>query len=249
MSTGWRECPGAAQCPSGSECFAEAARQRAAEADVVVVNTHLYATSLAMSEAELLPAHDLVVFDEAHELEDIASAAFGFDLSQARLVALARMARPLVADSAVVAGLEDGRCCSAVRSGLIGTRPWHGRWRRTWRRVLGLLRARQPFAGGTAQGWRTGVGGSGAGGGSGGGAGGGSGAGGDKVAPGARALRAQKAAALLVDELNGILSCPKDRWRGSKALSMRRCCGWRRSTWARLLRSGFGTTRTPRRPS
>ncbi len=87
VSTGWRECPGAAQCPSGGECFAEAARRRAGEADVVVVNTHLYATSLAIKEADLLPPHDLVVFDEAHELEDIVSAAFGFDLSQARLVA------------------------------------------------------------------------------------------------------------------------------------------------------------------
>lgn len=107
VSTGWRECPGAAQCPSGGECFAEAARRRAAEADVVVVNTHLYATSLAIKEAELLPPHDMVVFDEAHELEDIASAAFGFDLSQPRLVALARLARPVVTDSSVVAAVED----------------------------------------------------------------------------------------------------------------------------------------------
>jgi ATP-dependent DNA helicase DinG len=107
VSTGWRECPGAAQCPSGGGCFAEAARRRAAEADVVVVNTHLYATSLAIKEAELLPAHDVVVFDEAHELEDIASAALGFDLNQARLVALARLARPLGVDASAVAALED----------------------------------------------------------------------------------------------------------------------------------------------
>ena len=44
------------------------------QADVVIVNTHLYATALATG-GELLPPHDLVVFDEAHELEDIASAA------------------------------------------------------------------------------------------------------------------------------------------------------------------------------
>jgi len=73
----------------------------------VVVNTHLYATSLAIKEAELLPAHDVVVFDEAHELEDIASAALGFDLNQARLVALARLARPLGVDASAVAALED----------------------------------------------------------------------------------------------------------------------------------------------
>lgn len=108
VSTGWRECPGAAQCPSGGECFAEAARRRAGEADVVVVNTHLYATSLSIKEADLLPPHDLVVFDEAHELEDIVSAAFGFDLSQARLVALARSARALVADASVAGDVEDG---------------------------------------------------------------------------------------------------------------------------------------------
>jgi ATP-dependent DNA helicase DinG len=108
VSTGWRECPGAAQCPSGGECFAEAARRRASEADVVVVNTHLYATSLSIKEAELLPPHDLVVFDEAHELEDIVSAAFGFDLSQARLVALARSARALVANASLASDLEDG---------------------------------------------------------------------------------------------------------------------------------------------
>ncbi len=108
VSTGWRECPGAAQCPSGGECFAEAARRRAGEADVVVVNTHLYATSLSIKEAELLPPHDLVVFDEAHELEDIVSAAFGFDLSQGRLVAVARSARALVADASVASDVEDG---------------------------------------------------------------------------------------------------------------------------------------------
>jgi ATP-dependent DNA helicase DinG len=108
VSTGWRECPGASQCPSGGECFAEAARRRAGEADVVVVNTHLYATSLSIKEAELLPPHDLVVFDEAHELEDIVSAAFGFDLSQARLVALARSARALVANASVASDMEDG---------------------------------------------------------------------------------------------------------------------------------------------
>jgi ATP-dependent DNA helicase DinG len=108
VSTGWRECPGAAQCPSGGECFAEAARRHAGEADVVVVNTHLYATSLSIKEAELLPPHDLVVFDEAHELEDIVSAAFGFDLSQARLVALARSARALVANASVANEMEEG---------------------------------------------------------------------------------------------------------------------------------------------
>ncbi len=101
VSVGPRDCPGAARCPAGDECFAEAARKQAGEADVVVVNTHLYAAHLA-SGGEVLPPHDLVVFDEAHELEDIASASLGFDLAGGRVHALARAARPLLDDAATV---------------------------------------------------------------------------------------------------------------------------------------------------
>lgn len=107
VSTNWRECPGASRCPQGETCFAEAARRRASEVDVVVVNTHLYATSLAIKDADVLPEHDIVIFDEAHELEEIASGAFGFDLSQPRLVALARLARGMIDDPTVAANLED----------------------------------------------------------------------------------------------------------------------------------------------
>jgi len=51
------------QLPSGSRCFAEAAREQAAAADVVVVNTHLYGAHLASGRA-VLPDHEVVVFDE-----------------------------------------------------------------------------------------------------------------------------------------------------------------------------------------
>lgn len=122
VSVGARDCPGAAKCPSGRDCFAEAARSRAAAADVVVVNTHLYAAHLA-SHGELLPPHDVVVFDEAHELEDIASASFGVELSPGRFTALARSARPLVADPALVESADDaGRLVGAALSPLLGRR-------------------------------------------------------------------------------------------------------------------------------
>jgi ATP-dependent DNA helicase DinG len=107
VSVGSTECPGANRCPLGDVCFAELARQRAAVADVVVVNTHLYATHLASGGA-VLPAHDVVVFDEAHELEDVASSTLGLELAPGRLFALARNAKPLVADSAVIEALDDG---------------------------------------------------------------------------------------------------------------------------------------------
>jgi len=80
LSTASTDCPGAARCPAGADCFAERARRRAEEAAVVVVNSHLYGAHLA-SGGHVLPDHDLVVFDEAHELEDIASSALGAEIS------------------------------------------------------------------------------------------------------------------------------------------------------------------------
>ena len=95
LSVGPRECPGAFRCPSGSRCFAEAARARAAAADVVVVNTHLYGAHLASGGA-VLPDHDVVVFDEAHELEEVMTSSLGVELSPGRLRALVALARPVL---------------------------------------------------------------------------------------------------------------------------------------------------------
>ena len=97
VSVNAMECPGAAKCPSGSDCFAEAAKEKAALSEVVVVNTYLYATHLATG-GHILPDHDIVVFDEAHELEDVAASNLGLELSAGRFRSLARMARPLVDD-------------------------------------------------------------------------------------------------------------------------------------------------------
>jgi len=116
VSVSSRECPGASECPAAKACFTEAARRRAGEADVVVVNTHLYAAHLALGEeAELLPPHDVVVFDEAHEVEDIVSAAFGTELGAGRLGGLARASRQLVgAETADALGEAAGRLGAAL---------------------------------------------------------------------------------------------------------------------------------------
>ena len=95
VSTSARECPGAFRCPSGRECFAEEARSRAAEADVVVVNTHLYGAHLASGGA-VLPAHDFVVFDEAHEVEEVMTDTLGVDIGPGRFRALAVGARAFI---------------------------------------------------------------------------------------------------------------------------------------------------------
>jgi len=95
VSVGPRECPGAFNCPSGGRCFAEAARDRAAAADVVVVNTHLYGAHLASGGA-VLPEHDVVVFDEAHQLEEVMTSSLGVELTPGRFRSLVTAARALV---------------------------------------------------------------------------------------------------------------------------------------------------------
>jgi ATP-dependent DNA helicase DinG len=105
LSVGPRDCPGAFRCPSGNNCFAERARAEAAEADIVVVNTHLYGAHLASGGA-VLPPHDVVVFDEAHEVESVMTASLGAEITPGRFGSLATAARPLLrgSDAAGVVG-------------------------------------------------------------------------------------------------------------------------------------------------
>jgi ATP-dependent DNA helicase DinG len=91
VSVGSEECPGAQACPSGSNCFAEAAYERAREADVIVVNLHLLGAHVA-SGGFVLPEHDVVIVDEAHETEDVLSAALGVVMTPGRVAAVARLA-------------------------------------------------------------------------------------------------------------------------------------------------------------
>jgi ATP-dependent DNA helicase DinG len=95
VSVGPRECPGAFNCPQGSRCFTELARNHAAEADVVVVNLHLLGSHLA-SGGLVLPEHDAVVIDEVHELESVMTQSLGVELTATRARTLASQARALL---------------------------------------------------------------------------------------------------------------------------------------------------------
>ncbi len=106
VSVGSDECPGADNCPLGDPCFAERARRRASAADVVVVNTHLYGLHVA-SDGAILPEHDVVVFDEAHGLEDIMSDTVGAELSPGRFTALAAVVRRILEDPKLVGGIAE----------------------------------------------------------------------------------------------------------------------------------------------
>ncbi|MGH9229660.1 MAG: ATP-dependent DNA helicase, partial [Acidimicrobiales bacterium] len=98
VSTTARDCPGAHRCPRGDDCFTEAARARAAEADVVVVNQHLYGLDLA-SDGAILPDHDVAIIDEAHQVDDVISATAGVELAAGRFAHLARTLRGILADA------------------------------------------------------------------------------------------------------------------------------------------------------
>ena len=84
------------ECPNAKECFVTAARREAQAADVVVVNHHLFFADVMLRDtgiAELLPACNTVIFDEAHQLPETASLFFGENVSTGQLLDLARDAR------------------------------------------------------------------------------------------------------------------------------------------------------------
>ena len=90
LTVGSETCLGQ-KCPRYGDCFVVRARQRAAEADVVIVNHHLFFADLALRErdkAELLPDYNAVIFDEAHNLEEIAGNFFGMSVSSWRILDL-----------------------------------------------------------------------------------------------------------------------------------------------------------------
>ncbi len=98
-------------CPHYSECYVLKARRAAIEADVLVVNHHLFFADLALREegfGELLPGSHAVVFDEAHQIPDIATRFFGVSVSSGQLRELAR--------DALVAYRAEADDCASLES-------------------------------------------------------------------------------------------------------------------------------------
>ena len=84
------------ECPNHKECFVLHARSEAMKADIVVVNHHLFFADVMLRDegvAELLPACNTVIFDEAHQLPETASLFFGENLSTSQLLDLAQDTR------------------------------------------------------------------------------------------------------------------------------------------------------------
>lgn len=97
--TAWRqvsvtalECLGAAKCPMASECFSEQVREDSQKADIVVTNHAMLALSTT-GQNTVLPEHDVVIVDEAHELAQRVTTAVSGELSVASIEAAARTVR------------------------------------------------------------------------------------------------------------------------------------------------------------
>ncbi|GGS43399.1 ATP-dependent DNA helicase [Actinokineospora fastidiosa] len=95
VSVSARECLGVSKCPIGSDCFAERARAEAGKADIVVTNHALLAID-ALQGYQVLPEHDVVVVDEAHELVDRVTSVATGELSAASVGIAARRVGRLV---------------------------------------------------------------------------------------------------------------------------------------------------------
>ena len=99
VSVSAQECIGAQRCPFGSRCFAERARDAAARADIVVTNHALLAID-ATSDIDVLPEHDVVIVDEAHDLVDRVTSATTGELSGPAVDTAARRAGRLTESAA-----------------------------------------------------------------------------------------------------------------------------------------------------
>lgn len=80
-------------CPNHKQCFVMEARKRVLSADIIVINHHLFFADVMLRDeglAELLPACNTVIFDEAHQLPDVASLFFGESVSTGQILMLAR---------------------------------------------------------------------------------------------------------------------------------------------------------------
>ena len=117
VSVSARECLGAQRCPFGTECFAERARDEAGEADVVVTNHALLAID-ALEDFQVLPEHDVVIIDEAHELVDRVTSVATAELSAQAVEITARRCGRLIEDDLADRLKEAGEALSPILTDL-----------------------------------------------------------------------------------------------------------------------------------
>jgi len=109
------------ECEAYEDCFVTRARARAQEADLVLVNHHLFFADLSMRTSragvEVLPEYEAAIFDEAHALQDVATEYFGLSVSSWRIEELARDAQRAAGDRPDLAALLKSRTAELERAG------------------------------------------------------------------------------------------------------------------------------------
>jgi ATP-dependent DNA helicase DinG len=135
VSVSARECLGASRCPVGDDCFAEKARAEAGRADVVVTNHALLAID-ALEGRPVLPEHDVVIVDEAHELVDRITGVATAELTTAAVTAAARRCGKLVDQAVADRLVEAGEGLALILDDLPP-----GRWENLPRPAAGVLTA------------------------------------------------------------------------------------------------------------
>lgn len=121
-------------CHADSDCFYPKVKQDAVESDVLIVNHHLFCADLALREngfGELLPEADVYIFDEAHQLPDIAAQFLGFTLSRGQFDELARDMRNAVVQEAK----ESADMLDAAKQLELSVQQFNevlGKWEKRW---------------------------------------------------------------------------------------------------------------------
>ena len=121
-----------AGCTFYDECFVTRMRREAEQAQVVVVNHHLFFADLALRTGKnagfggAIPAYDAVIFDEAHQIESVATEFFGVRISSARLDSLVRDARRGVVAAKVLDAASMGLVEGVEQAGQHFFRAWQG---------------------------------------------------------------------------------------------------------------------------
>ncbi|HEX2569367.1 MAG TPA: ATP-dependent DNA helicase [Polyangia bacterium] len=157
----WREVSATSEtrlgseCPHFESCFVTRARRLALAADLVVVNHHLFFADLAVRaawpQAQILPPYEAVIFDEAHQLEDVATDYFSVTVSTLRVMGLVRDVRRALGSGHVAARLEGavrhieqlgdllfaGLRMRLPREGrvILGPETWRGQPTRDWHAI------------------------------------------------------------------------------------------------------------------
>jgi ATP-dependent DNA helicase DinG len=116
VSVSAQECVGVQRCPFGSRCWAERAREVAAEADIVVTNHALLAID-AIENFDVLPEHEVVIIDEAHELVDRVTSVAAAELTVPAVEAAARRCGKMV-DEKLIGALRSA--ATGLETAMIG---------------------------------------------------------------------------------------------------------------------------------